>query len=76
MLRNYPINSCLEKIMGKSCAYHKRCAEKLSSDSYAKKYHRKKLYTYINYNFLNIESGGERNFPGKENCMLSDIERS
>jgi len=39
-----------------------------------KKYHLviiwKKLYTYISYNFLKIESGGERSFPEKETWVL------
>lgn len=36
----------------------------------------KKLYTYISYNFLKVESGGEKNFLKKGNPMQSEIERS
>ena len=50
VLKNYPIKSWLEKIMGISYAHHKRCAKKLSSDIYAGKYDPiviwKKLYIH------------------------------
>jgi hypothetical protein len=52
------------KVMDKSYAYYKRCAEKLSSESYAEKYYviviLNKLYTYIRYNLLKIENHGKK----------------
>ena len=57
----------LKKFRGiKWTSSYKRCAEKLSSDSYAEKYYviviLNKLYTYIRYNLLKIENHGKKLF--------------